>query len=144
MRGNGVATIQFVQPTGSTLYAVGSVTEAIIQANGASTLLSVNPYDRAEFTIDSSGTVTQVQSVSPTGTVATVTPNSHTTFTQLAPGFVQETVTYGSHASYVVFSEGSGSGGIYTEVAHGSGSTVDLVGLQAQLAHLPASVGALV
>jgi hypothetical protein len=62
----------------------------------------------------------------------------------LAAGFVQETTTFGAHSAYEIFYEGSGSGGIYTEVAHGSGVSVDLVGLQAQLAQLPAAVSALV
>jgi len=140
--GNAVTTTDYVQPSGSTLYAVESISTTFIQQGTAQTALSVNPYDRAEFTIGSGGTVTQVQTVSPSGTVTTITPNSHTTYTQLATGFVEETVTYGSHSSYTVYAEGTG--GIYTDVAHGSGTTVDLVGLKAQLAELPAGLEALV
>lgn len=136
--GNSVETIRYVQPSGSTLYAVASETTTFIQPGTATTALSVNPCDRAEFTI-ATGTVTQVQSVSPNGTATTVTPNSHTTFTQLAQGFVEETTTFGSHSAYTVFYAGSGSGGVYTEVAHGSGTTVDLVGLQAQLGEMTGS-----
>lgn len=143
VQGNAVETIQFVQPSGSSLYAVASESTAFVQPGTATTLLSVNPYDRAEFTI-SNGAVTQVQSVSPSGAVTTIVPNSHTTFTQLAPGFVEETTTFRSHSSYEVFYAGSGSNGIYTEVAHGSGTAVDLVGLQAQLAQLPSGINALV
>jgi hypothetical protein len=52
-------------------------------------------------------------------------------------------VTHGSQTSYVVFYEASGSGP-YTEIAHGHGSSVDLVGLKAQLAQLPSSIGMLI
>jgi hypothetical protein len=143
VQGNTIDTVAFVQPSGSTLYAVASTTTTFVQPGTATTLLSVNPYDRAEFTIDGSGNVTQIQSVSPTGTTAIVTPDSHFAFSQLAPGFVEETATFGTHTSYAVYYEG-GASGIYTEVAHGTGTTVDLVGLKAQLAQLPPGIEALV
>jgi len=41
-------------------------------------------------------------------------------------------VTVGTHSAYEVFHDGNGDG-IYTAVAHGTGTTVDLVGLKAQL-----------
>lgn len=141
--GNDVQSTTFVQPSGSTLYAVSSVTDTFIQPGSATTLLSVDPFQRDEFTINAGGTVTQVQSLSPKGTLTAITPNSHTAFTQLATGFVEETQTYGVHSGYEVFYDGSG-GGIYTEVAHGNGTTVDLVGLKAQLAQLPPMLEALV
>ena len=143
VQGNAVETIRFVQPSGSGLYAVASDSRSFIPADGASTLLSIDPFERAKFTFDANGNITQVQSVSPTGAVTTITPDSHTAFSQLAPGFVQETVTYGSHTAYEVFFDGSGAG-TYTAVAHGSGSTVDLVGLHAQLAALPSALEVLV
>lgn len=122
-------------------YVLSSATINFIAQGSATTALDVNPYDRYEFTI-TNGTVTAAEYVSPSGTVTSVPTNSHVSFSQLATGFVEETVTFGSHSNYVVFAEGSG--GIYTEVAHGSGSSVDLVGLQAQLAQLPTAVAALV
>ena len=146
IHGNAVETIQFVQPANSTLYAVSSETVSFITEGSATTALSVEPYERAEFTIGSGGAVTQVQAVSPSGTLKTVTPDSHTTFVQLAAGFVEETYTNGTHSSFALFYEG-GSNGIYTEIAHGSGTTVDLVGIQAQLAqlsHLSPALAALV
>ena len=36
--------------------------------------------------------------------------DSHETFTELAPGFVQETITHGSHSEFVVFADGNGDG----------------------------------
>jgi hypothetical protein len=142
IQGNTVETVQYVQPTGSTLYAVASITDSFVLPGSATTLLSVDPGDRFEFTIGNNGTVTAVQSVSRNGSVDSVRINSHTSFTQVQPGFVQETVTNGSHSSYTLFYAGSGSGGIYTEVAHGSGSGIDLVGLEAQLAQLPTALSA--
>ena len=138
--GNTVETVHFVQPSGSSLYAVASVSTAFVSAGSATTLLSVEPHDRLEFTFGAAGAVTTVQSLGATGTATTLTPDANTTFTELAPGYVEELHTHGGHTSYEVFYAGANSGGIYTEVAHGGGSTIDLVGLQAQLAQLPQAV----
>jgi hypothetical protein len=142
--GNTVQTITLVQPTGSTLYAVGSTSTTIVPAGSATTALNIEPFERAKFTVDSSGHVTPVQTVAPDGTATTVTPGSDVSFTQLAPGYVEEVRTHGSHSSFEVFFAGSGSNGVYTAVAEGQGSTVDLVGLQAQIAALPSSASALI
>jgi hypothetical protein len=143
--GNQVETIDFVS-SGSG-YVVAKITAAFIAEGSATTALDVNPFDRAQFTIVTSlntgGTVTSVESVSPTGTLTPITPGSHVSFIALAGGFVEETVTFGSHSNYAVFYEAGGAS-TYMEVAHGSGTTVDLVGLKAQLAELPAAIGALV
>jgi len=120
-------------PSGTAgLYAVSSETDTFIQAGSATTRLDVDAYDRAQFTIDATGAVTAVQRVLADGSTKTVTPGSSTTFSQLAAGYVLEVQTHGTHSSYEVYHDGNGDG-IYTEVAHGSGSTVDLVGLQAQI-----------
>ncbi|HEY8023137.1 MAG TPA: hypothetical protein VIF60_01135, partial [Burkholderiaceae bacterium] len=74
IHGNAVETIQFVQPANSTLYAVGSETTSFITQGSATTTLSVNPYERAEFIIGTGGSVTQVQAVSPSGVATTFTP----------------------------------------------------------------------
>jgi hypothetical protein len=50
----------------------------------------------------------------------------------LAPGFILETQKDGSTSRYEVFHDGNGDG-VYTAVAHGSGTTIDLVGLKAQI-----------
>ena len=126
VQGNTVETIKYVQPTAGGLYAVATDTTTFIPVGSATTALSVNAYDRLKFTI-ANGAVTQVQSVNASGVATTITPDSHTTFKPLAAGFVEEIHTLGTH----------------TEVAHGSGTTVDLVGLQAQLAQIPAAIGAL-
>lgn len=114
------------------LYAVASDTQTFIQSGNAATQLSVDPFERAKFTLDASNHVTQIQSVHVDGSLSTITPHTGTTFSQLAPGYMVETVTHGSHSSYEVFHDGNGDG-IYTAVAHGSGTTVDLVGLKAQI-----------
>ncbi len=132
VEGNSVETLQFVASGSAGLYAVASETTNFIQAGSATTLLSVEPFDRAKFTVDAGGNVTQVQHVRPDGTVTTVTPNAHTSFSQLSTGDIQETVTNGTRSSYEVYHDGNGDG-IYTAIAHGAGTTVDLVGLQAQL-----------
>lgn len=120
-------------PSGSAgLYAVTSETDTHIQPGSATTLLDIEPHDRARFTIDASGAVTGIDRVLADGSTRTVTPNSGTTYSQLAAGYVLEVRTHGSHTAYEVYHDGNGDG-IYTEVAHGSGSAVDLVGLQTQI-----------
>ena len=129
---NVVEQIKFA-PVGSTgLYAIAADTKTFVQAGSATTLLDVESFERAKFTLDASNHVTQVQSVHIDGSVSNVTAHTGTTFTQLAPGFVVETVTHGNHSSYEVFHDGNNDG-IYTAVAHGTGTTVDLVGLKAQI-----------
>ena len=76
--------------------------------------------------------MTGVERVLPDGTDKTITPGSGTTYSQLAAGYVLEVRTHGTHSSYEVYHDGNGDG-VYTEVAHGSGSSVDLVGLQTQV-----------
>jgi hypothetical protein len=142
--GNAVQTITFVQPTGSTLYAIGSTSTTIVPVGSATTALNIEPFERAKFTVDSSGHVTAVQTVAADGTATTVTPGSDVSFTQLAAGYIEEVRTHGSHSSFEVFFAGSASNGVYTAVAEGSGSTVDLTGLQAQIAALPTSIGTLI
>ena len=142
VQGNVVEATKYVQPTAGGLYAVASETTTYIPVGTATTALSVNEADRAKFTI-ASGAVTAVQHVGASGAAITVTPDSHTTFKALATGFVEEIHTFGGHSSYEVFYTGASAGGVYTEVAHGSGTTVDLVGLQAQLAQIPTAIAAL-
>jgi len=132
VEGHTVASTVY-KPSGTAgLYAVNSETDTFIQAGSATTRLDVDAHDRAQFTIDASGAVTAVQRVLADGSTKTVTPGSSTTYSQLAAGYVVEVQTHGTHNSYEVYHDGNGDG-IYTEVAHGSGSTVDLVGLQAQI-----------
>jgi hypothetical protein len=132
VKGDEVDTVTFTQPTGSTLYAVSSIEKTFIDEGAATTALDVNPKHRLEFTIDSSGNVTQAEHLTPQGNLYAVT-NPNVSFTQLAPGYVEKLITNGSETSYAVFYQGQGGNGIYTEIAHGSGSTVDLAGLQSQV-----------
>ncbi len=139
IHGNAIETTTFIQPTGSGLYAVASESSTIILPGTATTLLSVNPDDRVDFTIGTSGAVTQVQTVSSNGVLTTITPPGNMTFSQISPGFVQETMTVGTNNYYTLFYQGS-STAPYTEIAHGIGTTVDLVGVKAQIAEIPASL----
>ncbi|MFA7267713.1 MAG: hypothetical protein WC073_00080 [Sterolibacterium sp.] len=133
VQGNMVETLQFVKSGSAGLYAIAADARTFVQPGTATMLLSVDPYDRAKFTVDAAHNVTQVQQVRLDGTAVTVTPNAYTSFSvdQLS-GDIVEKVTYGNRASYEVFHDGNGDG-IYTSVAHGTGTTVDLVGLHAQL-----------
>lgn len=133
--GNAVQTIQYASEANG-LFAVSSVSTSYVDAGSATTHLWVNPYDRAEFTI-SNGSVTAVEAVNQQGVATPITQNSHTTYTSLAPGYVEAVTTFGSHSDYEVFYSGQDSGGVYTEVAHGSGSSVDLAGLETQIGQLP-------
>ncbi len=114
----------------------------VIPEGTATTQLSIESSDRASFTISSAGVVTAVDSISPSGTSTALTIPSTVSYTQLATGFVEENITHGGSSHYVIYYDASG-GGIYTEVAHGTG-TVDLIGLKAQLAELPSAVSALI
>jgi hypothetical protein len=124
-------------PSGTAgLYAVTIETATFIQPGSATTLLDIDPRDRAKFTIDASGAVSAVQQVLADGSTRSVTPGTSTTatttYSQLAAGYVVEVHTHASHSSYEVYHDGNGDG-VYTEVAHGSGTTVDLVGLKSQI-----------
>lgn len=132
IEGHAIETTVYKLAGASGLYAAVSETETFIQSGGSSTVLDVEAHDRAKFTIDASGTVTGIARVLADGSTKTVTPGASTTYSQLAAGYVLEVQTHGSHTSYEVYHDGNGDG-IYTEVAHGSGATVDLVGLQAQI-----------
>lgn len=139
VRGNAIETVTFVQSGGSGAYAVASETITSVPQGGAATQLDVHPFDRAQFGFDASGNVTAIARVDSAGTVTPLPLPGNAAFSQLAPGFVEETVTWWNGSShYAVFYDASGSG-TYTEVAHGSGTTVDLVGLKAQLAQLPSA-----
>ena len=131
VQGNVVETLQFVTSGTSGLYAVAADARTFVQPGTATTLLSVDPYDRAKFTLDANHNVVQVQQVRPDGSAVTVAPNAYTNFNQ-SSGDIVETVTYGGRSVYEVFHDGNGDG-IYTAIAHGAGTTVDLVGLHAQL-----------
>ena len=132
IHGNTVETLNFVQSESAGLYAVASDNITFIQQGKSATPLSVNPFDQSKFILDASGNVEQVQHVRADGTATTVTPNSNTTYNLLAPGYIIETVTHGANISFELYHDGNGDG-IYTAIAHGSGTTVDLVGIQGQL-----------
>jgi hypothetical protein len=139
--GDNIQTVEYVQPTAGGLYAVASMSSTEIDAGGSTTELFVNYNDRKAFTIDGGGAVTAVSRVNHDGTETALTIGSHTTYAQLAPGYVQETVTYGSHTAFEVYYSGPSANGVYTEIAHGAGSSVDLTGLESQVAQLPTSSG---
>lgn len=142
VHGNAVETIKFVTTDGST-YKIASDTESFVLAGTATTLLSVEPQDRMSFTFSGS-TVTAATAIAPDGSTVSGTGgathgNANASITKaysvLASGYVLETITNGSQSHYEVFHDGNGDG-IYTAVAHGSGTTVDLVGLQSQISSL--------
>lgn len=58
--------------------------------------------------------------------------HTSTTSSQLSLGDILETVAYGARSSFEVYHDGNGDGA-YTAIAHGTGTTADLLGLQAQL-----------
>jgi hypothetical protein len=130
IRGNTLETLRFTTTDGTT-YKLASETFSVIPAGTAATALDVEPYERMRFTFDGT-TVTAAQSVKPDGTAVDVHLGSTVAYAQAAAGYVVETITRGSHTYYEVFHDGNGDG-IYTAVAHGQGTTVDLVGLQAQI-----------
>lgn len=132
VHGNALETLLFTSTDGAS-YKLVSETATHISVGAASTALDVDAHDRLSFTF-SGESVTAAQAVKADGTsVALATHgNASVAYTQPAAGYVVETVTRGAHASYEVYHDGNGDG-IYTEVAHGSGTTVDIVGLQTQI-----------
>ena len=130
VQGHEVDVTTFAPSGTAGLYAVASHSETVIPQGSATTALSVEPFERDSFTF-ANGAVTGASEVRADGTTHAIT-DSHETFTQLAPGFVLETVTHGTHSHFEVFHDGNGDG-IYTAIAHGDGTAVDLAGLQAQL-----------
>lgn len=132
VRGNAIETTTYVPGSVSGQYVIASQSSTFVQAGTATTLLAVDGHERARFVFGSDNAVTGVQSVALDGTLKTVAPASGTSFAQLAPGYVVESHVNGARNSYQVYHDGNGDG-IYTEVAHGSGTTVDLVGLKAQI-----------
>ncbi len=143
VEGNQVKSLTFVQPGGSGSYVVAAGSTGFIAQGGSATALNVEPENRATFTFDASGSVTSAAAVKTDGSIVALNPTSHISFTQLDTGFVEESISWGNHSRYVVFYDGAGHG-TYTEVAHGGGSVVDLVGLKAQLAELPSALATLV
>jgi hypothetical protein len=144
-QGNFIETITYVQPKDSTLYAIASDKHTYIQPGQATTLLSVNPYNHLDLTF-TGNSVSGVTSLASNGTKTKLNLPSYVSFKEVTPGktnFVQEIITHNSSTTYVLFLQSSANS-TYTEVAHGSGSTIDLVGLQAQLNQLPAGILALI
>jgi len=129
---NVIETITYVAGTTAGQYVIASDARTFVQTGSATTALDVEACDRAKFSIDATGAVTQVQQVKLDGTSTTLTLGSNLSYKQLEAGYVLEVLTRGSRTSYELYHDGNGDG-IYTEVAHGSGSSVDLIGLKTQL-----------
>ena len=130
IRGNTLETLQFTTTDGTT-YKLAAETLSVVPVGTAATALDVEPYERMRFTFDGD-TVAAAQSVKADGTAVDVHLGSTVAYAQAAAGYVVETITRGSHTYYEVFHDGNGDG-VYTAVAHGQGTTVDLVGLQSQI-----------
>ena len=142
LQGDQVETLTYTQPSGSSLYALASEQITVIPTGGSATALNVNPCDQMQFTL-SGGAVTAEARIGPNGTSHALSPSSGTTFTSLGSGYVEQVTTHGSHSSYTVFYAAPGAS-TYLEVAHGAGSTIDLAGLQAQIAQVPAALAGLI
>ena len=130
IRGNTLVTLTFTTTDG-TAYKLASETVSVVPAGAAATVLDVEPYERMRFTF-SGDTVTLAHAVKMDGSTIAVPPHAGVTYTRPAAGYVVETIMRGTDTFYEVFHDGSGDG-IYTAVAHGSGTAVDLAGLQAQI-----------
>jgi len=140
--GDLVKTTTYTELQGSTHYVVSETSSSLVPQGTATTALDVRPNEQALFTLSSSGTVTSAELVRPDGKLVSLTPDSHYALTELAPGYVEAVIGDGHHTHFVVYYDGSATGGTYTEIAHGSGSAVDLVGLKAQIAELPTALAA--
>jgi hypothetical protein len=146
VQGNAIHTLNYVQPNAtSSLFTLASDSHTYIQPGSSTTVLNVNPYDQLVLTF-SGNTVSGVQSLAPNGVKTNMTLPSGVSFQEVTAGktnFVQEIISHNNNTSYVLFLQSSVNSN-YTEVAHGSGSSIDLVGLQAQLNQLPTANLALI
>jgi len=141
--GDHVKSVTYTELPGGTTYAVSEVSSTLVLPGSATTALDVRPDHQALFTIGSGGAVTAAELIRPDGKTVTITPDSHYALTELAPGYVEAVVGSGSHTHFAVYYDAAGTG-TYTEIAHGSGSAVDLVGLKAQIAELPTALAAVI
>ena len=132
VRGNTVETTTYLSPDGGPTYAVAAHATDYVFAGASATPLWVQPYDRDMFSFDAAGNITQALAVRADGSTLQIAPNPAVTFTKLAEGFVLETVNWGWVGHHEVYHDGNGDG-IYTAIAQGPGTTIDLVGLQTQL-----------
>lgn len=132
LSGSAIKTIQFVADSSTGLYAIAAETTTYIQAGSATTLLNVQPFDRDIFIFDDTGAITQVEAVRPDDSSTPLKTSANTSFTQLETGYVLETITKGNKSYFEIYHDGNGDG-TYTSIAHGTGSTVDLVGLKTQI-----------
>jgi len=130
IRGNTLVTLMFTTTDGTT-YKLATETLCVVPAGPAATVLDVEPYERMRFTF-SGDTVTLAHAVKMDGSTIAVPPHAGVTYTRPAAGYVVETIRRGTDTFYEVFHDGRGDG-VYTAVAHGTGTTVDLAGLQAQI-----------
>ena len=130
IRGNTLVTLTFTTTDGAA-YKLASETLSVVPAGPAATVLDVEPYERMRFSF-SGDTVTQARAVKMDGSTIAVPPHAGVTYTRPAAGYVVETIMRGTDTFYEVFHDGRGEG-IYTAVAHGAGTKVDLAGLQAQI-----------
>ncbi len=145
VEGNSIITTTYVQSVANGLYAEQSHSVTFIPAATATTLLNIEPDVHLNFAI-SNNAVTHVQVISPTGVATDITPHSGVAFQEVIAGnqrFIEETFTSGSHSSFKLFMQ-STANGTYMEIAHGSGTTIDLVGINDQLSHVPAANLALI
>jgi hypothetical protein len=141
VQGNAIETIKFVQPSGSTLFAIASDAKSFVPLGASTTRLDVHPEDRLDITL-TGDTVTAVQSVAANDVKTSVALSANLVFQELTagdPSLIQALATRNGQTSYELFLK-STTTGLYTEIAHGSGTTVDLVGVQAQLHQLPADL----
>jgi len=88
--------------------------------------------DHMKFDLDVSDQVLSASHVLSNGAVVNEPLNANTQFS-VQNGFMVEAVTAGTATRWEIFRDGNGDG-IYTEVAHGLGPIVDLVGLATNLA----------
>lgn len=140
IQANSIQSTNFVQSGSSTFFTVNSTTTQFIQPGTATTLLDVNPNDQLSLTFTGNA-ISGIQAVSSNGVKANLTLPSSITFEEVTAGkanLVEEVISHNSNTSFALYLE-SGSSANYTEIAHGSGSTIDLVGIQAQLNQIPAA-----
>ena len=132
VRGNTVVTTTYLSPDGGPTYALAAHATDYVFAGASATPLWVQPYDRDMFSFDAAGNITQAHAVRADGSMVLIGPYAAVTFTKLEEVFVVETLNWCWVGRHEVYHDGNGDG-IYTSIAQGPGTTVDLVGLQAQL-----------
>ena len=128
---HAINALDFVITGGTTPYAPLPASRILVQDGSGNAPATLEFLEHAKFVLDSDGNISQLQYVRSDGTVDTVTPSPQASLTKLDAGYVVVTVSDGTQNSFQLYYDSEGCG-IYSIVAHGTETAVELVGVKAE------------